>query len=167
MKTLLIMRHAESDSHAGLRSDFDRPINEQGHQDLLRIAQLLGEYGLRPDAIMASSALRARQTAEGMISALNLQANTLNLDDSLYLASPATLLKVAIKLPENAQTGLIIAHNPGLEEWIGQFSGARVVLPTAGLAAFQLACFSWTEIDQTYGQLIYFVVPRVTKAINR
>ena len=65
MKTLLIMRHAKSDYPPDVRDDFDRPLNERGRKDLPRVAQLLATFGPRPDAILASSALRARQTAEG------------------------------------------------------------------------------------------------------
>lgn len=167
MKTLLIMRHAKSDYPPDVRSDFDRPLNERGRNDLPRIARLLGDFGPRPDAILASPALRARQTAEGLTTALNLPANALNFDESLYLAPPQTLSQAIAKLPKTAQTGLLIAHNPGLEEWIGQLSGARIALPTAGLAAIQLGCSCWTEIEQASGQLFYFVVPRLIKAITQ
>ena len=166
MKTLLIMRHAKSDYPADVQSDFDRPLNERGRKDLPRVAQLLGDFGPRPEAIVASPALRARQTAAGLIKALDLAENALNFDESLYLALPHTLAQAAAKLPEAAQTGLLIAHNPGLEEWIGQLSGARIALPTAGLAAIQFGSFSWAEIDRAPGQLLYFVVPRLIKAIT-
>ena len=65
------------------------------------------------------------------------------------------------------QTGPLIAHNPGLEEWVAQLTGARVELPPAGLVAIQLGCFSWTEIEQKYGQLLYFITPRLIGAITQ
>ena len=82
MKTLLIMRHAKSDYPPDVRDDFDRPLNERGRKDLPRVAQLLATFGPRPDAILASSALRARQTAEGVVSLLDLPANALQFDDA-------------------------------------------------------------------------------------
>ncbi len=167
MKTLLIMRHAKSDYPPDVRDDFDRPLNERGRKDLPRVAQLLATFGPRPDAILASSALRARQTAEGVGSLLDLPANALQFDDALYLAPPSALAQVATNFPANAQTGLLIAHNPGLEEWIGQLSGAQVLLPTAGLAAMELGINSWPEIDRAPGRLLYYVIPRLIKAITR
>ena len=167
MKTLLIMRHAKSDYPPDVRDDSDRPLNERGRKDLPRIAQLLEDYGPRPDALLASPALRARQTAEGLATPLNLPADALQFDDALYLAPPSALVQVAANFPQSAQTGLLIAHNPGLEEWIGQLSGAHILLPTAGLAAIELSTCSWTEIDRAPSRLLYYVIPRLIKAMTR
>ena len=77
-----------------------------------------------------------------------------------------TLAQQATSFPDSAQTGLLIAHNPGLEGWIQQVSGAQIRLPTAGLAAIALSAFSWAEIPRASGQLLYYVVPRLIKAIT-
>lgn len=167
MKTLLIMRHAKSDYPPHVDDDFDRPLNARGFKDLPRVARLLGEFGPRPDLVLASPALRARQTAEGLVAALDLPPDALRFDDALYLASPQTLAQGAAALPDRCQTGLLIAHNPGLEAWIVALSGAQVHLPTAGLAAVELGLSSWAEIDRAPGRLLYFVVPRLIKAITR
>ena len=165
MKTLLVMRHAKSDYPANLSSDFDRPLNKRGNNDLPRIAQLLGGFGPLPDAVIASPALRARQTAEGLVRVLNLSASSLKFDESLYLASPKTLTQSAVHWPNGAQTVLIIAHNPGLEEWVSQLAGAQILLPTAGLVAIDLELQGWKEIDRTPGRMRYFVIPRLIKSL--
>ena len=167
MKTLLIMRHAKSDCPPDVRSDFDRPLNEQGRKDVPLVGKLLKNFGPQPDAVSASPALRARQTVEGLTTTLNLPANALNFHESLYLALPQTLAQATATFPDSVETGLLIAHNPGLEEWVAKLAGARVELPPAGLVAIQLGCFSWTEIEQTYGQLLYFISPRLIRAITQ
>ena len=165
MKTLLIMRHAKSDYPPGISDDFDRPLNKRGRADLPRIARLLAAYGPRPEVVLASAAHRAHQTATGLVASLGLPASVLHLDDALYLSSPSTLAQAAAGLPDSAQTGLIIAHNPGLEEWIRELTGAHIHLPTAGLAAVELGIHSWQEIGR--GRLLYFVVPRLVKAMTQ
>ena len=165
MKTLLIMRHAKSAYPPSVSDDFDRPLNKRGRADLPRIARLLATYGPRPDLVLASTARRAQQTATGLVEALGLPASALHLDDALYLSSASTLTQAATGLPDRAQTGLIIAHNPGMEEWIGELTGAHIALPTAGLAAIELNIHSWREISR--GRLLYFVVPRLVKAITQ
>jgi len=165
MKTLLIMRHAKSAYPPGISDDFDRPLNKRGRADLPRIARLLAAYGPRPEVVLASAARRAHQTATGLAESLGLPTRVLHLDDALYLSSPSTLTQAAAGLPDSAQTGLIIAHNPGLEEWIGDLTGAHISLPTAGLAAVELSIHSWEEISR--GRLLYFVVPRLVKAITQ
>lgn len=163
MKTLLVMRHAKSAYPPEIRDDFDRPLNKRGRADLPRIAGLLAAYGPRPEVILASAAHRAHQTATGLAEALGLPQRVLHLDDALYLASPSTLTQAAASLPDSAQTGLIIAHNPGLEAWICELTGARIHLPTAGLAAVELGIHSWAAIGRS--RLLYFVVPRLVKAV--
>ena len=165
MKTLLIMRHAKSDYPPGISDDFDRPLNKRGRADLPRIARLLAAYGPPPEVVLASAAHRAHQTATGLVESLGLPASVLHLDDALYLSSPDTLAQAAAGLPDSAQTGLIIAHNPGLEEWIRELTGAHIHLPTAGLAAVELGIHSWQEIGR--GRLLYFVVPRLVKAMTQ
>ncbi len=110
---------------------------------------------------------RPRQTVEGLATTLNLPTNTLSFHESLYLALPQTLAQAAATFPDSVQTGLLFAHNPGLEEWVAQLTGARVELPTAGLVAIQLGCFSWTDIEQKYGQLLYFIIPLLIRAITQ
>ena len=165
MKTLLIMRHAKSAYPPEISDDFDRPLNKRGRADLPRIARLLAAYGPRPEVVLASAARRAHQTATGLVESLGLPASILHLDDALYLSSPNTLTQAASDFPDSAQTGLIIAHNPGLAEWIGELTGAHISLPTAGLAAVELSIHSWQEIRR--GRLLYFVVPRLVKAITQ
>ena len=165
MKTLLIMRHAKSAYPPGISDDFARPLNEHGRADLPRIARLLAAYGPRPDLVLTSTARRAQQTATGLAESLGLPTSALHLADALYLASPSTLTQAAADLPDSAQISLIIAHNPGLEEWIGELTGAHIALPTAGLAAVELGSHTWAEISR--GRLLYFAVPQLVKAITQ
>ncbi len=165
MKTLLIMRHAKSAYPPGLSDDFDRPLNKRGRADLPRIAHLLAAYGPRPDLVLTSTARRARQTATGLAESLGLPASALRLDDALYLASPSALTQAATDLPDRVQTSLIVAHNPGLEAWIGALTGAHIALPTGGLAAVELGIHTWAAISR--GRLLYFAGPRLIKALTK
>jgi len=166
MKTLLVMRHAKSDYPAHIDSDFARPLNGRGQSDLPRVASLLSQYGPLPERILSSSALRARQTAEGIAGYIGLAPEQLELDEALYLAPPDTVLDRIGQLPARAETILLIAHNPGLEELIYLLSGTRSELPTAGIAAIACHAASWSEIQPGRGHLLYFVVPRLIKAIT-
>ena len=58
MKTLLIMRHAKADYPPDVRSDFDRPLNEQGRKDVPLVGKLLKNFGPQPDAVSASPGSR-------------------------------------------------------------------------------------------------------------
>jgi len=52
----------------------------------------------------------------------------------VYDASLDELLSVVAGLPETARTGLLVGHNPGLEELVEHLVGEPVRLPTSALA---------------------------------
>ena len=165
MKTLLIMRHAKSDYPPHVASDFERPLNKRGTKDVPRLARALGAAALIPDQILSSPARRARQTSEGLAAGLATSEPIL-FDERLYLADPQTLAAAAAELPDGCTTALVVAHNPGLEEWVQQLCGCNLRLPTAGLVALHLDISRWTEIQAARGQLQWFIIPRLIQAIT-
>ena len=66
MKTLLILRHAKSSWQNNDLSDHDRPLNPRGQRDAPDVGKRLRNEGLIPDAVLSSTAKRARQTAEAV-----------------------------------------------------------------------------------------------------
>jgi phosphohistidine phosphatase len=166
VKTLLVLRHAKSDYPPGVEDDFARPLAKRGRKDLLRLAGLLRAFGPVPDLVLSSPALRARQTAEGLIHGLELSQDLLRLDERLYLAEPEALSRIVSELPPGCATALVVAHNPGLEAWIERLCGARVCLPTAGLASLELDAVSWEGLQEAQARLQWLVIPRLLKAIS-
>ena len=63
MKLLSILRHAKSSWSDSSLPDHDRPLNKRGFRDAPRMGELIREKGLVPNAILSSTALRARETA--------------------------------------------------------------------------------------------------------
>ena len=56
---------------------------------------------------------------------------------------------------ENAETVMIIGHNPGLEELVGQLTGEWQDLPTAALAHIVLEIDQWRDLKlSTRGTLL-------------
>ena len=165
MKNLLVMRHAKSD-WSQQADDFDRPLNKRGRGDLPHVARMLGtvESGL-PDLVISSSSQRARETATGVVQALGSHVDIL-LRDSLYLAGAGAIRQALGGAGKDADSVLLIGHNPGLEEWIAQLCGARVRLPTAAVAHLLLAVDAWSEVGDDCGQLQWLVIPRLIKAIG-
>lgn len=167
MKNLLIMRHAKSAYPADVADDFDRPLNKRGSKDVPLMADLLRSFGPTPECILSSPAARARETAEGMISGLGAADEILLFDERLYLADPATLTRATGELPDSYGTLLVIAHNPGLEQWIARLCGCSLRLPTAGLAMLQFGAHPWSALQSVRCQLQWFVLPRLVRAITQ
>ena len=154
MKTLLVLRHAKSSWNDSALGDHERPLNERGRRDGPRMGQLIREYGLIPDVVISSDAVRARLTAQAVAEAARYSGEIL-LDERLYLASPADILLLLQTVRENAATIMIVGHNPGLEELVEQLTGERQDLPTAALAQIVLPIDRWRDLTSaTRGTLM-------------
>ena len=154
MKTLLVLRHAKSSWNDPALDDHERPLNKRGRRDAPRMGELVREYGLIPDVIISSDAVRARLTAEAVAEAARYAGEIL-LDPHLYLASPADILSLLRTVREKAETVMIVGHNPGLEELVAQLTGERQDLPTAALAQIALPIDQWRDLKlSTRGTLV-------------
>lgn len=112
MHRLILLRHAKSAYPPGV-PDHDRPLNDRGRTNAATIASRLLPF-LATDVTIAavvSTARRAQQT--WMITNQDLDLEHWS-DRSLYLAQPSSLLEIAAVI--EADVGIIVGHNPGLED---------------------------------------------------
>jgi len=164
MKTLFVMRHAKSDWSGPEAADFDRPLNKRGRKDVPRMARLIRDLSSTAAGIpgvLSSPAARARETAEGI--AASLEASIVY-DDRLYGAGPDALSGVLSGLAPQLASCLVVAHNPGLEDWISSLCGARVRMATAAVARLHLAIPDWPSLHDDCAQLEWLITPKLLKA---
>ncbi len=160
MKTLLILRHAKSSWKNKALSDHDRPLNPRGQRDAPNVGKRLRSEDLIPDAILSSTAKRARQTAEAVAEESGC-AGELQLSRELYGGGPEAYLEAIRSLPSLVDCALVIGHNPDLEELLEILSGESVRLPTAALAHLQLDIQDWQDLnEEEQGKLVNLWTPR-------
>ncbi|MFZ4486839.1 MAG: SixA phosphatase family protein [Candidatus Nanopelagicales bacterium] len=163
---LLLLRHAKSDYPLGI-SDHDRPLNERGLRDAQAAGRWIAENRdelFSGEAIaMVSSALRAQQTW-GLIEEQLPDLPSMT-EPRLYEAACSTLMSIADS--SDADTVLIVAHNPTIEETtlflaapngLGLADRIRSKYPTCGLVVLDLS-----PVDPWAGgsaDLAAFEVPR-------
>jgi len=153
MKTLLVLRHAKASPEDGTGSDHDRPLTKRGLKAARRMGQLLKEHQLVPDVVLASTAERARTTAELAAAEADSRA-AVRLLRELYLAEPPTYLEALREVEATADKVLVVGHNPGLEALVYRLTGATEHMPTGALAVCDLPIASWTELGaETRGSL--------------
>jgi phosphohistidine phosphatase len=140
LSRLYLLRHAKAGwALPGVR-DFDRPLDASGRADAEAMGAEMHTRGYIPDRTLCSSALRARETLQGIAG----QADTgrVIFCEKLYSEDAAGYLTL---IQENADGGsvLIIGHNPMMEDLATAVSGsgdasAKALLgsgfPTSGLA---------------------------------
>jgi phosphohistidine phosphatase len=153
MKSLLILRHAKSSWKHPELTDHDRPLNKRGKRDASRMGKILRSEHLIPEAIISSTAARARVTAEAVAKASGYKGK-IALTHSLYAAGPEAYLKVLHELSDHYKRVLVVGHNPGLEELLEMFTDETQILPTCTLAHVKFSIDNWIELDyKTEGQL--------------
>src|SRR4029434_9858780 len=97
---------------------------------------------------MSSDAMRARLTAAAVAEAA-CYAGEILLNPHLYMASPADILAVLRTVPANAETVMIVGHNPVLEELSEQLTGEQQDLPTAALVQIVLPIDWWRDLTRS------------------
>ena len=64
MRRLMLLRHAKTEHDAPSGHDQDRRLDERGRLDAAAIGTWIGRHLPLPDAVMVSTAVRAKQTWE-------------------------------------------------------------------------------------------------------
>jgi phosphohistidine phosphatase len=112
-KRLSLVRHANAEQDADVR-DFERPLSRKGQSEALEMARRFQERGLIPDLILASAAVRTRETAETFARILGVATRLLQADDSLYLADGDHIIATIRGIGPRVGHLMVIGHNPGI-----------------------------------------------------
>lgn len=145
-RQLLILRHAKSSWADESLDDWERPLNDRGERDTVRMGELIRRLGLLPDLIVSSDAVRAETTARAVAEAAGF-GGKLVLSPALYLATPDAILDVIRTIPDSTmQRVMIVGHNPGLEDLAARLTGEHVELPTAALVQVSLPVDRWVDV---------------------
>lgn len=120
------LRHAEAlpTDDITIHTDEERPLAEEGRQQVELMAGLISRKGLTFDVVLTSPLVRTRQTAEGLLT--HLGRNTAEVNDLQHLApggSSKKLIKYLRAL--EAQNVLLVGHNPDLGEHIAYLIGGK------------------------------------------
>lgn len=166
-KRLSLLRHAKSSWDDPALADHDRPLNPRGVHSALLMGHYLSRRAERPDLILASTALRARQTVEHLLEGLG-ETLPVESDPALYLAEAEQILACVQALDDGLRHVLLVGHNPGLHDFalcLGGEAGTGDLrlqrkFPTAALAIFALRRRRWARTRCDDGVLEVYVTPK-------
>jgi len=174
MLTLSLLRHAKSSWDDPGLDDFDRPLAKRGQKAAPEIGAALAAMGLRPDLVVCSGAVRARETLSMVLAKLGAPPPDVLYEDGVYMAGPEKLLR-RVRAVGPGPTGeaprhvMLVGHNPDLEELALLLVGsgaaddtARMAtkFPTAGVAVIAFNAESWAAIEPGAGRLEHFLTPK-------
>jgi len=159
-KTLLIMRHAKSSWKEADLADHERPLNKRGRRDAPAMGTLLRQHGLTPDAVLSSTALRARETAAAVAEACGF-GGEISFHAGLYHDAPEGYFEALARLPAGVNVALLVAHNPGVEELLAELTGEDEPFSAGAVAQVTLALSDWAQVSlATEGGLTAMWRPR-------
>jgi len=151
LRTLYILRHGKAVSESEAATDHARELTERGSHAASRVGEYLKEQGKLPTLVLASTAARARQTAELCLTALEQKA-TLRLLNELYLAPPERYLEALATHAKTHAVVLVVGHNPGLESLVLLLTERSEHLATAALVEVELPGADWSELSSSAGR---------------
>ena len=163
-----LLRHAKSSWDDPALADFDRPLAPRGQAACKAMSNYLRLADIEPGLVICSSAARARETIEGLRSALS-EETKVRYDKQVYLGGARALLTRLRRVPEGVSSVMLVGHNPTLEILALQLVGGgdseaqgRMVekFPTGALATLVVGKGRWKDLEPGDCELHSFVTPR-------
>ncbi len=162
MKTVYLVRHAKSSWDDLSLRDSERPLNDRGLRDAPFMAKILGNKGVRPDAIISSPAVRALTTATFFKNELGLEEEDILIKDEIYESMSATIVKLIQRLPDNFETVMIFGHNPTFTGVANFYTDKFIAnIPTCGIARIDADIEDWKEFLPGKAKLTEYHYPKL------
>ncbi|WP_334078399.1 SixA phosphatase family protein [Microbulbifer sp. M83] len=162
MKKLTLIRHAKSSWDDPSLNDFDRPLNKRGERDLPAMAKRVRDFGLVPDYLLTSGAVRALTTARAVADALQLEPGQVKVEPELYACSSRELLQQLQRQSDRWRHLMVVGHNPGLENLACYLTDERLAkFPTAAVLHLHLHITRWTDLAESCGSVELFDYPKL------
>jgi len=172
MRRLMLLRHAKSDwTDLGAR-DHDRVLGLRGREAAPKVGAYMARHALVPDLVIASTAIRARQTWELVAAAFPDIPPAVH-DERLYEVGAQAILDVIKETRRDVHALLIVGHNPGMRDLAelliasGDIDTRQRLLekfPTTALAVIDFPVDDWRKLHPEAGRLDRFVNPRSIEA---
>jgi phosphohistidine phosphatase len=150
MKKMYLIRHAKSSWNYEFLTDFDRPLDQEGHENARQMSIFFSEKVEKVDLIISSTAQRAITTASYFADALKIDDSKIQKEISLYHTTPEEILDLVQHLDENINTICIFGHNPTLSDFAQILMNEKVLfheIPTCGMVEINFNGATWKNIN--------------------
>jgi phosphohistidine phosphatase len=159
---LYILRHASAGtSRANPLLDVKRPLDKEGKQQCLLIANYLNSFNLQLDVIVSSPLKRALQTASYVGNEIGFEAKIMISEALSPGASVAAFQKLLAELGQHENV-LVVGHNPNLQ----QFLGSLVASPRPASIRLRKGGIARVDMTKRPPTLNWLIDPRPLKAFQ-
>ena len=161
MKQILIIRHAKSSWDNFLQKDFDRTLNDRGMHDAPAMAKRIVDKGIKIDAFVSSTAVRAFTTATFFAKAYDRKPKDIIAVPELYHAGEEVFYKTIRSMDDQYESIAIFSHNPGITNFVNTLCETRIDnMPTCGIFAVQTSIEKWKDFSDHNNQFLFFDYPK-------
>lgn len=124
---IYLVRHgiAYEPGEPGYEDDTQRPLTEKGRDKIKKIAHILKRLNVKPEVILCSPYLRARQTAEILAKVLKFKKDKLELSERLLPAGQPEPIIAEILEKYTVEELVIVGHEPCLGLLIGALAAGN------------------------------------------
>jgi phosphohistidine phosphatase len=143
MKEIYLFRHAVSNPLGHSGDDHGRKLTREGLEAAEQIGAQLKANGLMPAAVLASDALRTRQTALAALTVLGREDLVVT-TPALYESSPDDILGLLAGRPEDSV--MVVGHNPCIEEAAELLGGSLLHMRPGYCLWLRFAIARWEEL---------------------
>ncbi|QJE98208.1 phosphohistidine phosphatase SixA [Luteolibacter luteus] len=151
---LLIIRHAKAEDHGHPGGDGARALVAKGLEQSERLGRFLKRIDRRPDVVLTSPLVRARQTAETMCQAAEMPGPVVQ----GWLAcgmDPEAAIRELVAFSDFERVA-IVGHEPDLSsliEWLLGCSGSSVEVKKASITGLLVHPPAW------HARLLFHIPP--------
>ncbi len=161
MKTLLIVRHAKSSWDLSGQSDEERPLNERGKKEAADMAKRLREKDIKVDALVSSTAKRAKKTAKYFAEVYGFDKKDIHITEALYEAPVAAFYSIVESLKDDFKAVALFSHNPGITQFANSLTDVKIDdMPTCSIFAVSIDIKKWSDFEKATKQFLFFDYPK-------
>ncbi len=166
MKVYLV-RHGIAQERLGgaVLNDSQRPLTDEGKSEMKQVAHALKRLNVKPDIIVASPLIRAKQTAEIIRDGLGL-SDELKITDTLAPGgSPSSVYKF-LKQFTHVEEMFLVGHEPDVGMLVANmlWAGSDVHIPFKKGAVCRVDVYDLPSTSP--GVLKWLMTPKMAKLID-
>ncbi len=110
--------------------DAARPLTGKGHKQAQRLAKFLEDVGVRPDVLICSPKVRARQTAEPIARAFKLKVRV---DDRLVGGLDLDAVDAVLTDAGDPDRPMLVGHDPDFTDIATELMGVEIPIAKGAL----------------------------------
>ncbi|WP_138431990.1 SixA phosphatase family protein [Fodinibius saliphilus] len=170
MKTIMLLRHAQSPHATHGQKDFDRPLAQRGREDALRLGAFIQQTDNVPAHLVSSPAQRANETTTILVESAGIDESVITWDKELYHGGVQNYLKAIQESPNSVDTVLLVGHNPLLEQVVATLCNREgeytARMSTASLVCMEHPAVKWGQVRPGTARFRWMMEPEILRKLD-